>query len=145
MSSHGFKILVEVKCFTRAFFGDTSHLWRCARFFCHSMIQSHLTTAVYKQVQQGLLDIAVVFPCIKSSISVKTKSPQQKNILSNSRRAITQSLKTNVTYIIFSKNPSSLADVAWRPKHRFLAKLWHKNDFFDENVAQRRPDFNNER
>ena len=120
MSSHGFKILVKVKCFTRAFFGDTSHLWRCARFFCHSMIQSHLTTAVYKQVQQGLLDIAVVFPCIKSSISVKTKT-QQKNILTNSRRVIAQSLKTNVTYIIFSKNPSSLADVAWRPKHHLFS------------------------
>ena len=48
-------------------------------------------------------------------------------------------------YIIFSKNPSSLADVAWslnivfsalnivqRPQHRFLDKLWHKNDVFDE-------------
>ena len=46
----------------------------------------------------------------------------------------------------FSKNPSRLADVAWmpkhrffsvlniiqRPQHRFLAKLWHKNDVFDE-------------
>ena len=45
----------------------------------------------------------------------------------------------------FSKNPSSLADVAWRPKHHFsvlnivqrpqhhfLAKLWHKNDILDE-------------
>ena len=48
-------------------------------------------------------------------------------------------------YIIFPKNPSSLADVAWslnilfsalnivqRPQHRFLDKLWHKNDVFDE-------------
>ena len=48
-------------------------------------------------------------------------------------------------YIIFPKNPSSLADVTWslnivfsalnilqRPQHRFLAKLWHKNDVFDE-------------
>ena len=25
------------------------------------------------------------------------------------------------SYIIFSKNPSSLADVAWRPKHRFFS------------------------
>ena len=33
---------------------------------------------------------------------------------------------------IFSKNPSSQADVAWRLKHRFLAKFWHKNDVFDE-------------
>ena len=24
-------------------------------------------------------------------------------------------------YIIVSKNPSSLADVAWRPKHRFFS------------------------
>ena len=45
----------------------------------------------------------------------------------------------------FFQESSSLADVAWRPKHRFfssnvvqrpqhhfLAKLWHKNDAFDE-------------
>ena len=39
-------------------------------------------------------------------------------------------------------HPSSQAVVAWRPKHRFFsskhrpehpeAKLWHKNDVFDE-------------
>ena len=53
-----------------------------------------------------------------------------------------------LAYIIFSKNPSSLADVAWslnivfsalnivqRPQHRFLAKLWNKNDVFDETKS----------
>ena len=61
------------------------------------------------------------------------------------------------SYIIFPKNPSSLADVAWglnivfsalnivqRPQHRFLAKLWHKNDVFDEKKVcggpKRRPE-----
>ena len=30
-------------------------------------------------------------------------------------------------YIVFSA-----LNVAQRPQHRFLAKLWHKNDVFDE-------------
>ena len=55
-------------------------------------------------------------------------------------------------YIIFSKNPSSRADVTWRtkhcfsarnnvqrPQHGFLAKLWHKNDVFDEKNVCRGP------
>ena len=46
-------------------------------------------------------------------------------------------------YIVFSA-----LNVAQRPQHRFLAKLWHKNDVFDEkkrylgvlNLAQHRPE-----
>ena len=42
-------------------------------------------------------------------------------------------------------SPESL-NIAWRSKHRFSAKLWHKNDVFDDiwwvgvpNIAQKQP------
>ena len=69
---------------------------------------------------------------------------QKKQRQYNAKQIIT-TLYLPKSYIIFPQNPSSLADVAWglnivfsalnivqRPQHRFLAKLWHKNDVFDE-------------
>ena len=50
--------------------------------------------------------------------------------------------RDTVSFIIYSKNPSSPVDVAWRPKHcpevltPVLVKLWHNNDVFDEKKGE---------
>ena len=56
-------------------------------------------------------------------------------------------LITTVKFVTDFESQNMSKNVSQRPKHHFSAKLWHKNNVFDEkrcggvsNIAQRRPE-----
>ena len=91
-------------------------------------------------IQAQTLPIAHDYAKLKAWLLENYRDPEAiiKDILEH----LESHQKASRPYPLNPGHPSSLAVVAWRPKHRFFsskhrpehseAKLWHKNDVFDE-------------